>query len=82
MATVWKGVSCHQSQVTAYARLKDVSEASHEALWGRQSFYRVVSLVTVGASRRRNCLPDYKTDARLSGNPRIELVLGNDNAHR
>ena len=46
--TVWKAVSCHQSQVTAYARLKGVSEASHEALWGRQSFYRVVSLVNGG----------------------------------
>jgi LmbE family N-acetylglucosaminyl deacetylase len=46
--TVWKAVSCHQSQVTAYAGLKDVSEASHEALWGRQSFYRGVSLVNGG----------------------------------
>jgi LmbE family N-acetylglucosaminyl deacetylase len=46
--TVWKAVSCHQSQVTAYARLKDVSDASHEALWGRQSFYRAVSLVNGG----------------------------------
>lgn len=46
--TVWKAVSCHESQVMAYARLKDVSEAGHEALWGRQSFYRVVSLVNGG----------------------------------
>jgi len=30
--TVWKAASCHQSQVTAYASLKNVSEASHEAL--------------------------------------------------
>ena len=46
--TVWKAVSCHQSQVTAYAKLKDVSETNHEALWGRQSFYRAVSLVNGG----------------------------------
>ena len=46
--TVWKAVSCHLSQVSAYARLKDVSETSHEALWGRQSFYRAVSLVNGG----------------------------------
>ena len=49
--TVWKAVSCHQSQVTAYARLKDVSEAGHEALWGWQSFYRALSLVNGGRER-------------------------------
>jgi hypothetical protein len=30
------------------ARLQDVSKANHEALWGRQSFYRAVSLVNGG----------------------------------
>jgi LmbE family N-acetylglucosaminyl deacetylase len=49
--TVWKAVSCHESQVTAYAKLKDVSEASHEALWGWQSFYRALSLVNGGRER-------------------------------
>jgi hypothetical protein len=37
--------------VTAYAKLKDVSEASHEALWGWQSFYRALSLVNGGRER-------------------------------
>ena len=49
--TVWKAVSCHQSQITAYARLKELSEASHEALWGWQSFYRALSLVNGGRER-------------------------------
>ena len=49
--TVWRAVSCHESQVTAYAKLKDVSEGSHEALWGWQSFYRTLSLVNGGRER-------------------------------
>lgn len=49
--TVWRAVSCHQSQTTAYERLKDLSAASHEALWGTQSFYRVFSLVNGGRRR-------------------------------
>ena len=48
---VWKAVSCHHSQITAYEKLKDVSDASHEALWGWQSFYRALSLVNRGRER-------------------------------
>ena len=47
---VWQAVSCHQSQVAAYERLRDLSPAHHEALWGSQSFYRVFSLVNGGRS--------------------------------
>jgi LmbE family N-acetylglucosaminyl deacetylase len=46
--TVWRAVSCHESQVAAYERLKDLSPEHHEALWGRQSFYRVFSTVNGG----------------------------------
>ena len=46
--SVWRAVCCHQSQVTAHERLKDLSPEDHEALWGRQSFYRVFSTVTGG----------------------------------
>jgi LmbE family N-acetylglucosaminyl deacetylase len=49
--TVWRAVSCHQSQVTAYERLGQLSPASHEALWGWQSFYRAMSLVNGGRAR-------------------------------
>jgi LmbE family N-acetylglucosaminyl deacetylase len=50
-STVWQAISCHESQVTAYERLKDLSPEHHEALWGRQSFYRAFS--TVSGGRRR-----------------------------
>jgi LmbE family N-acetylglucosaminyl deacetylase len=49
--TVWQAVSCHESQITAYEALKSLSPEDHEALWGRQSFYRVYSSVNGGRAR-------------------------------
>jgi LmbE family N-acetylglucosaminyl deacetylase len=49
--TVWQAVSCHDSQVAAYERLKDLSPEHHQALWGWQSFYRAFSLVNGGRAR-------------------------------
>jgi LmbE family N-acetylglucosaminyl deacetylase len=49
--TVWRAVSCHESQVAAYERLKDLLPEHHEALWSRQSFYRVFSTVNGGRER-------------------------------
>ena len=46
--TVWRAVSCHESQVTAYGRLQDLAPEHHEGLWGRQSFYLAFSLVNGG----------------------------------
>jgi LmbE family N-acetylglucosaminyl deacetylase len=46
--TVWKAVSCHESQIAVYERLKALRADHHEALWGRQSFYRVFSTVNGG----------------------------------
>jgi LmbE family N-acetylglucosaminyl deacetylase len=50
-STVWRAVSCHESQVTAYERLKNLSPEHHEALWGWQSFYRAFSTVNGGRVR-------------------------------
>jgi LmbE family N-acetylglucosaminyl deacetylase len=49
--TVWKAVSCHESQVAAYDRLRQLTPEHHEALWSRQSFYRAFS--TVNGGRRQ-----------------------------
>lgn len=46
--TVWRAVTCHDSQVGGYERLKSLSPAHHEALWGRLEFYRAMSLVNGG----------------------------------
>ena len=55
-STVWKAICCHESQVTAYERLKDLSPEDHEALWGRQSFYRVFSTVNGGRRQETDLL--------------------------
>ena len=49
--TVWKAISCHDSQVAAYEGLKNLSPEHHEALWGAQSFYRVMSTVNGGRTQ-------------------------------
>lgn len=50
-STVWRAISCHDSQITAYERLKELSADNHEALWGSQSFYRAYSTVSGGRAR-------------------------------
>jgi len=50
-STVRRAVACHESQMAAYERLKDLSSSFHEAVWGWQSFYRVFSTVNGGRGR-------------------------------
>jgi LmbE family N-acetylglucosaminyl deacetylase len=59
-STVWRAISCHESQVTAYEKLKDLSPSDHEALWGRQWFYRVYSSVNGGRRRETDLLEGIK----------------------
>ena len=54
--TVWKAISCHESQVMAYEKLKDLSPEAHQALWGAQSFYRVFSTVNGGRVKETDLL--------------------------
>jgi LmbE family N-acetylglucosaminyl deacetylase len=49
--TVWRAVSCHDSQAAAYERLRDLPPEHHKILWGRQSFYRAFSTVNGGRAR-------------------------------
>jgi LmbE family N-acetylglucosaminyl deacetylase len=48
---VWRAVSCHDSQIAAYERLKQLQPEHHEALWGFQSFYRALSTVNGGRAQ-------------------------------
>ena len=50
-STVWRAISCHESQISGYERLMSVSTDHHEALWGRQAFYRAFSRVNGGRAR-------------------------------
>ena len=45
---VWKAVCCHQTQMSIYKQLDQLSEEQQRALWGSQEFYRVYSAVNGG----------------------------------
>jgi LmbE family N-acetylglucosaminyl deacetylase len=45
---VCKAVCCHQTQMSIYERLEDLTEEQQRTLWGTQEFYRVYSLVSGG----------------------------------
>lgn len=49
-SVVWRAVSCHESQMSVYQHLHNLSAEQHEALWGTQEFYRGFSLVNGGRS--------------------------------
>jgi len=54
--TAWRAVSCHKTQMSIYARLGELSEEHHRALWGTQEFYRVFSCVNGGRARETDLL--------------------------
>ena len=59
--TVWRAVSCHESQIAAYEKLQHLSPQHHEAIWGWQSFYRVFSLVNGGRTREHDLFEGLRT---------------------
>jgi LmbE family N-acetylglucosaminyl deacetylase len=68
-ATVWRAVSCHQSQMSIYRHLEHLPAQHHRALWGSQEFYRVFSLVNGGRKRETDLfegLRDSTAETRAS----------------
>ena len=64
---VSRAVSCHESQVGAYAALKKLAPAQHEAHWGSQSFYRAFSLVNGGRRREADLFEGIERPSRTGG---------------
>lgn len=56
---VWRAVSCHESQTSAYAGLAALGPDDHERLWGSQSFYRAFSLVNGGRRRETDLFDGF-----------------------
>lgn len=48
---VWSAVQRHETQMAVYERLGELTAEHHEALWGRQRFYRALSTVNGGRER-------------------------------
>jgi LmbE family N-acetylglucosaminyl deacetylase len=53
-ATVWKAVSCHESQIAAYEKLAQLTAAEQERLWGTECYYRAFSTVNGGRAVERD----------------------------
>lgn len=64
--TVRRAVGCHESQVAAYERLQQLAPEHHEALWGAQSFYRVMSRVNGGRQREHDLFEGLRLSAPAS----------------
>lgn len=45
---VWNAVGCHQTQMSIYEKLADLTDEQQKALWGSQEFYRAYSTVNGG----------------------------------
>jgi LmbE family N-acetylglucosaminyl deacetylase len=45
---VWQAVQCHRSQLPDYQKLQTLPTADQARLWGKQSYYRAMSLVNGG----------------------------------
>jgi LmbE family N-acetylglucosaminyl deacetylase len=65
--TVWRAVSCHQTQVNAYERLVNLPDEQHTALWGRQCFYRVFSRVNGGRVRETDLFEGLRDSGEPAG---------------
>lgn len=69
---VWQAISCHRSQLPGYEVLKNLPEEHHRNLWGRQTYYRVFSLVNGGPARETDLLDGLREpadDPRRSATP-------------
>jgi LmbE family N-acetylglucosaminyl deacetylase len=49
--TVWRAIECHASQIGSYPNTSRLTAEEHATLWGRQTFYRAMSLVNGGRHR-------------------------------
>jgi LmbE family N-acetylglucosaminyl deacetylase len=45
---VVRAIACHETQLDDPSRLRELPAALHERLWGSQTFYRALSLVSGG----------------------------------
>lgn len=70
-STAWQAISCHESQVAGYERLRTLSDEHHKALWSRQTFYRVFSTVNGGRAREADL---FEGLAPLAPHPQEESL--------
>ncbi len=65
--TVWRAVSCHESQMSVYQDLQRLPAEQHRALWGTQEFYRAFSLVNAGRRVESDLFEGLRESASTNG---------------
>lgn len=60
--TVWQAIACHESQMAAYEQLRNLPPEDHLAIWGKQSFYRVLSTVNGGRTRETDLFEGIRNE--------------------
>ena len=66
-STVWRAVSCHETQMSIYGNLQQLPEEHHRALWGSQEFYRAFSLVNGGRHRESDLFEGLRDSVECGG---------------
>ena len=66
---VWRAVACHESQLAAYERLRDLARPHHDTIWGRQHFYRAMSTVNGGRARETDLFEGLRGPDGVAGEP-------------
>jgi hypothetical protein len=59
--TVWRAISCRESQMSVYTKPQHLPREHTDALWGMQSFYRVFSRVNGGRTRETDLFEGIRT---------------------
>jgi LmbE family N-acetylglucosaminyl deacetylase len=76
--TVWRAVCCHQTQMEIYGQLEHLSPQHHQALWGRQEYYRVFSSVNGGRKIETDLFEGLRKDTYESRrSPTTKDSIGN-----
>ena len=64
--TVWKAVCCHETQMSIYEKLADLSAEHHRLLWGTQEYYRAMSLVNGGRAPETDLFEGLRRGTRTT----------------
>lgn len=66
---VWRAVQCHETQMSVYGALDELSDEDHEILWGRQTFYRAYSTVNGGRDMETDLFEGLREAGTQEGGP-------------
>lgn len=76
---VWRAVACHRSQLSAYQHFASLPPEQHRILWGKQTFYRALSLVNSGRQAEDDLfagIPDEADTKHLFSAEPLADILG------